>query len=74
LEKFGKIGISAGLFRKAKNTYERTINCIQTNKGCSAWFETRSSVREGSVLSLIFFNIILNDFCNKTREKLKITD
>jgi hypothetical protein len=28
-----KTGIAADLFRKVKNTYKRTINCIKTNKG-----------------------------------------
>jgi hypothetical protein len=37
-----KIEIAADLFRKVKNTYDRTINCIKTNKAQSAWIETRS--------------------------------
>jgi hypothetical protein len=58
LEKFGKIGIAADLFRKVKNIYKRMITCIKTNKGWSAWFERRLGVRLGNVLSQIF-NIIM---------------
>jgi hypothetical protein len=47
---------------------------MKTNKGQSARFETRSGVRQGSTLSQILFNIIINDICNKTREKIKVTD
>jgi hypothetical protein len=54
-----------------KNTYKIIINCIETSKRQSACFETRSGVRQGSILS---FNIILNNICNKIREKLKVTD
>jgi hypothetical protein len=28
-----KLGVSKGLFRKVKNTYETTINCVKTSKG-----------------------------------------
>jgi hypothetical protein len=30
-------------------------------------------VRQGSVLSLILFNIIINNVCNKIKEKMKVT-
>jgi hypothetical protein len=66
-----KIGIAAYFLRKVKNTYKRTINCVKTNKGQSAWFETKSGVRQGSILSPILFNIIVNDVCNKIKEKRK---
>jgi hypothetical protein len=45
-----KIGIATGLFRKVKRTYKRTINRVKTNKKQSAWSETRSEVRQGSIL------------------------
>jgi hypothetical protein len=69
-----KVVISADLSRNVKRTYERTVNCIETNKGQSAWFETRLGVRQGSILSLILLNVMMNDICNKVREKLKVTD
>jgi hypothetical protein len=68
-----KTGIAADLLRKVKNTYRMTINCIKTNKGQSAWFDTRSEVRQ-SKLSLILFNIIINNACNKRKEKIKVND
>jgi hypothetical protein len=60
--------------RKGKNTYVRTINCSKTNKGQSAWFQTRSGLRKGSVLSLILFNIIMKVVCNKIKEKVEVSD
>jgi hypothetical protein len=52
-----------------KNKYKRTINCNKTSEGQAAWFETRSGMRQGSILSLILFTIIMNDVCNKVKEK-----
>jgi hypothetical protein len=60
-------------FRKVKNTYEKTRNCVKTNKGWSSRFETRSEVRQGSILSPVLFNVIMNKICNKIKEKIKET-
>jgi hypothetical protein len=60
-ESLEKIGIAVDLLRKAKNTYKRTVNCIKTNKGQSAGFEARTGVRQGSILLLVLFNIVMND-------------
>jgi hypothetical protein len=46
--------------RKAKNTYENTINCVKTNRGWSPWFETLV-VREGCVLAPVLFNVMMNE-------------
>jgi hypothetical protein len=40
-----KIKIVPEFLRKVRSTYKRTINCIKTNKGQSAWSEIRSGVR-----------------------------
>jgi retron-type reverse transcriptase len=63
-----KIGTAADFFRKVKNTYNRTVTCVKTNKKQSAWSQTRSGVRQGSVLSPILFNIIINYICKKIKE------
>jgi hypothetical protein len=47
-----KLGISTDLLRKVKNTHEKSVNCVKTDMGFSSWFETKSRVRQGSVLSL----------------------
>jgi hypothetical protein len=57
-----------------KNTCEKTANCVKTNKGKSSWFETRSGVRQGSVLSPILFNVMMNKICTKVSEEMKETD
>jgi hypothetical protein len=36
-----KIGIAADMLRKVKNTCKMTPDCNKTNKGQSAWFDTR---------------------------------
>jgi hypothetical protein len=56
-----KIGVSADLLRKVKNTYKNTIHFVKTNKEHSAWYEPRLRLRQGSVLSPILFNIIMNN-------------
>jgi hypothetical protein len=56
-----------------RNTYERTANCIKTNKWWSGWFETRLGVMQRSVLSPLLFNMIISNICNKIRE-MKVTD
>jgi hypothetical protein len=60
------------LLREVKNTYKRNINYIKTDKQ-SVWFGTRQGVRQGSILSLMLFNIIMNCVCNKIKEKMKVT-
>jgi O-phosphoseryl-tRNA(Cys) synthetase len=57
-----------------KNTYKRAINCGKTHMKQSAWFETISGLRQGSVLSLILFNIIIKNVCNKIRQKMNVSD
>jgi hypothetical protein len=52
------------LLREVKNTYKRNINYIKTDKQ-SVWFGTR----QGSILSLMLFDIIMNCLCNKIKEK-----
>jgi hypothetical protein len=54
-----------------KNTKVRTVNCVKTNKGRSAWFGTRAGARQGGVVSPILFNIIMNVVCNEINGKIK---
>jgi hypothetical protein len=35
---------------------------------------TRSGVRQGRVLPPVLLNIIINNVCNKTKEKRKVSD
>jgi hypothetical protein len=35
---FEKIGIAVKRLSEVRNIYERTVNCVKTNKGQSAWF------------------------------------
>jgi hypothetical protein len=37
--------------------------------GITGWFETKCGVRQGSVLSLILFNVVMNEICLKMKEK-----
>jgi retron-type reverse transcriptase len=60
LERFGKTRYFKRCFEKS----EKTINCVKTRGGCH---------RQGSVLSPILLNVIMNEICNKIREK-KETD
>jgi hypothetical protein len=69
-----KTGIAADLLRKVIYILKRTVNCVKTNKRQSTCSETRSGVRQGSVLSPVLFNIAINDVCNKIKEKMKVTD
>jgi hypothetical protein len=45
-----ELAISTDLLKKVKSVYEKTITCVKTDRGQSSWFETRSGVRQGSVL------------------------
>jgi hypothetical protein len=71
LEKFGETRNLNRYFEKMENTYEKTINCVTTNKGQSSWFETRLGIRQGSVLSPVLFNVMMNEICNKIRKRNK---
>jgi hypothetical protein len=67
LEKFRKNRNRSRPFEKSEK-YMRTINCIETDKGQSAWFKTRSGVGQGNVLQILF-NVMMNDVCSKIKEK-----
>jgi hypothetical protein len=69
-----KLRISTDLLSKMKKSHENTINFVETNKGQSSWSETRSRVRQGTILSPILFNVTTDKICNKIREKIKETD
>jgi hypothetical protein len=66
-----KLRIFEDLFRKVRNTYETTVNCVKTNKGQSTWFETRPEVRQESIFLPILFNIIMEKCGIKLKINLK---
>jgi hypothetical protein len=64
-----KLKTSTEIVNQIKQTYEITTNCIKTNRGITGWFETKCGVRQGSILSPILFNVIMNEICVKIKEK-----
>jgi hypothetical protein len=64
-----KLKISPEIVNRIKQTYEITTNCVKTNMGKTGWFETKGGVRQGSILSLILFNVVMNEICLKMKEK-----
>jgi hypothetical protein len=46
-----------------------TTNCVKPNMGITGWFETKCGVRQGSILSPIVFNAVMNKICLKMKEK-----
>jgi hypothetical protein len=38
---------------------------IMLNMGITGWYETKCGVRQGSILSLILFNVVMNEICLK---------
>jgi hypothetical protein len=64
-----KLKISPGIVNRIKQTYEITTNCVKINMGKTGWFETKGGVRQGSILSPILFNVIMNEICLKMKEK-----
>ena len=58
-----------GCFYKAiKSLYSGTLSCLRLNDKFTGWFETKSGVRQGEVLSPTLFNIMINDLVKEINE------
>ena len=71
-----KYNINANLVRVTEHLYDNAISAVQTNGSTGEWFRTPVGVRQGSLLSSIFFNIflerILSDALLKHDENISI--
>src|SRR5678815_4452599 len=54
-------GINKKLIRIIRNMYENPINTVRTEMGKEKWFETKTGVRQGSVLSPLLFALYLDN-------------
>ena len=58
-----------GYFYKAvKSLYSDTLSCLRLNDKFTDWFDTKSGVRQGEVLSPTLFNIMINDLVKEINE------
>ena len=54
-----KYKINANLIRVIKNLYDKATSAVLFNSGIEDWFRTTFGVRQGCLLSPIFFNKFL---------------
>ena len=61
LYKLLKAGIHGKMFNIIKSMYEETYYSVRCQDGLTAFFKSTTGLRQGCNLSLIFFNLFIND-------------
>lgn len=57
--------VSQGMINRIKSTYKNCKSRVKTSAGTTPWFEVRSGVRQGSVLSPLLFAVVMDDILMK---------
>ena len=53
--------VNRKLVEKVQSMYVRNVSCVETREGRTDWFEVKTGLRQGSVLSPMLFNIVLDE-------------
>ena len=54
---------------RIRNMYNKCLNCVVIDGKRSGWFGTDRGVRQGSVLSPVLFNIVMDSIIRKVRQE-----
>ena len=60
-QRLSEIGVSGKLFKTIKSLYSSATSCVRVNNMHTDWFDVKSGLRQGCILSPILFNLYIND-------------
>ncbi len=64
-------GVSNTLVERIKSMYQRCESCVQTSHGLSEWFKVSIGLRQGSVLSPILFDVVMDEMLRRVDPRME---
>ncbi len=70
-EKLSGMGLSSKMLSAIKVLYRDVECCVHINGFKSPWFNVNTGLKQGCLLSLVLFNLFINDLVDEIKQSVK---